>query len=56
MRETSALWYDEPKNAVHTALAAVFHVVHDECAWRVDADEYHALKRCVKSELEAADE
>ena len=46
MKETSARWYEEPKNAVHTALAAVFHVVHDECAWRVDGDEYHAGLYC----------
>ncbi len=42
MKETNARWQSEPKDSVHEALAAVFRVVHNECAWRVDADEYHA--------------
>lgn len=42
MKETSARWEEEPKGSVHTALASVFRTVRDECAWRVDADEYHA--------------
>ena len=35
-------WYAEPKGDVHAAVAAVWNVVRDENAWRVDADEYHA--------------
>jgi hypothetical protein len=42
VKETNARWQSEPKDSVHEALAAVFRVVHNECAWRVDADEYHA--------------
>ncbi len=39
---TNARWNTEAKDEVHTTLAAVFRTVRDECAWRVDADEYHA--------------
>jgi hypothetical protein len=42
VKHASAAWYDEPKGDVHAALVAVWNVVRDENAWRVDADEYHA--------------
>lgn len=38
----TAAWYQEPKGEVHSAVQAVWNVVRDENAWRVDADEYHA--------------
>jgi hypothetical protein len=42
LKATNARWPEEPKDSVHVALAAVFRSVADECAWRIDADEYHA--------------
>ncbi len=41
-RQSSARWWLEGKDNVHSCLAGVYRVVRDENAWRVDADEYHA--------------
>lgn len=39
---TNARWQDEARFEAHKSLVPVFNTVQDECAWRVDADEYHA--------------
>lgn len=45
-RDRNARWENEPKWEAHTCLASVFGVVREECAWRVDADEYHLGLYC----------
>lgn len=50
MGTNSARWYDEPKNDVHGVLGTVFRTVRDECAWRIDADEYHAGLYCASDQ------
>lgn len=42
MQTTSARWFTEAKDEVHTTLANVFRAVRDETAWRLDAAEFHA--------------
>ncbi len=39
-------WYDEPKGDAHGVLTSVFRTVREECAWRIDADEYHLGLYC----------
>jgi hypothetical protein len=38
----NARWWEEPKDAVDGCLVGVYRAVYDECAWCIDADEYHA--------------
>lgn len=45
-RSSRADWHTEPKGECHTVLATVFRTVKEECAWRVDADEYHLGLYC----------
>lgn len=42
----SAKWYDEARDEAHKSLVGVFRTVREECAWRVDADEYHLGLYC----------
>lgn len=42
----NARWYDEPTGDAHNVLSGVFRTVREECAWRVDADEYHLGLYC----------
>lgn len=46
MKQADARWPDSPKGEVHAVLLPVFRTVRDECAWRLDADEYHAGLYC----------
>lgn len=50
MGTNSARWYDEPKGDVHGVLGTVFRTIRDECAWRIDADEYHAGLYCASDQ------
>jgi hypothetical protein len=45
-RNTRADWHTAPKGEAHGPLVPVFRTVRDECAWRVDADEYHLGLYC----------
>lgn len=42
----NAKWYDEATGDAHNVLTGVFRTVREECAWRVDADEYHLGLYC----------
>lgn len=39
-------WFSEPKGEAHSTLTGIFRTVREECAWRVDADEYHLGLYC----------
>jgi hypothetical protein len=39
-------WHSDPRGEAHTTLAGAFRTVREECAWRVDADEYHLGLYC----------